>query len=152
MRDGPRRLPLIALGALGALTAVILAGTYIYRERGVLVDERGSGPGGETTEVFTANSAWDLRWSYDCSAATNGFRKEPQCDFFLTVKQLSDCQVSPGNQGVTQHGVKDQGVVHYHAGGTFYFVVDSYGSWNFTVTGPGRAWGVGPAAHCNNDG
>jgi hypothetical protein len=43
MRVGPRRLPLIALGVLGALIALILAGTYIYRERGVLVDERGSG-------------------------------------------------------------------------------------------------------------
>ena len=151
MRDGPSRLPLIALGALGALIALILAGIYIYRESrsGVLVDESSSGPGGQTTEVFTANGAWDLRWSYDCSAASNGFRKEPQCDFFLTVKQLSDCQVSPGNQGVTQHGVKDQGVVHNHAGGTFYFVVSSDGSWTFTVTGSGRGWGVGPADYCS---
>ncbi len=149
MRVGPRRLPLIALGALGALTAVILVGTHVYRERGVLVDERGSGPGGETTEVFTANGAWDLRWSYDCSAAPNGFQKEPQCDFFLTVKQLSDCQLSPENQGVHQHGVKDQGMVHNHAGGTFYFVIDSDGSWTFTVTGSGRGWGVGPAAYCS---
>jgi hypothetical protein len=151
MRDGPRRLALIALGALGALIALILAGIYIYRESGsgVLVEESSSGPGGQTTEVFTANGAWDLRWSYDCSAASNGFQKEPQCDFFLTVKQLSDCQVSPGNQGVTQHGVKDQGVVHNHAGGTFYFVVDSDGSWTFTVTGSGRGWGVGPAGYCS---
>ena len=151
MQDGPRRLPLIALGALGALIALIVAGIYIYRESGsgVLVNETGSGPGGQTTEVFTANGAWDLRWSYDCSAASNGFRKEPQCDFFLTVKQLSDCQVSPGNQGVTQHGVKDQGVVHNHAGGTFYFVVDSDGSWTFTVTGSGRGRGVGPAGYCS---
>ena len=65
MRERLRRRPLIALGALGALIALILAGTYIYRERGVLVDESGSGPGGETTEIFTANGNWDLRWSYD---------------------------------------------------------------------------------------
>jgi len=152
MRDGPRRLPVIALGALGALIALILGGIYIYRESGstgVLVDQRGNGPGGETTEVFTANGAWDLRWSYDCSAATNGFQKEPQCDFLLTVKQMSDCQVSPQNQGISQHGVKDQGVVHYNTGGTFYFVVDSDGSWTITVTGPGRASGVGPWPHCS---
>src|SRR5579864_115522 len=31
MRVGPRRLPLIALGALGASIALILAGTYVYR-------------------------------------------------------------------------------------------------------------------------
>jgi hypothetical protein len=36
MRDGPRRLPLIALVALGALIALILAGIYIYREIGPL--------------------------------------------------------------------------------------------------------------------
>jgi hypothetical protein len=152
MRDGPRRLPPIALGALGALIAVILVGIYIYRESGsgVLVDERGSGPGGQTTEVLTANGAWDLRWSYDCSSSLgNQYPKVDTCDFFLTVKQMSDCQVSPENHGITQHGVPDQGVVHYHTGGTFYFVVDSYGSWTFTVTGSGRGWGEGPAAYCS---
>jgi hypothetical protein len=63
---------------------------------------------------------------------------------------MSDCQVSPQNQGITQHRVmKDQGVVHYHTGGTFYFVVDSDRSWTATVTGSGRASGVGPAPHCS---
>ena len=46
-----------------------------------------------------------------------------------------------------------EGVVRYHAGGTFYIVVGlayaSAGSWTVTVTGPGRASGVGPAPHCN---
>jgi len=69
VRIGPRRLPLIALGALGALIALILAGGYIYRERGVLVEQSGSGPGGETTEIFTVNGDWDLRWSSDCSSS-----------------------------------------------------------------------------------
>jgi hypothetical protein len=36
MQDGPRRLPLIALGALGALIALILAGTYVYYTSGSL--------------------------------------------------------------------------------------------------------------------
>jgi hypothetical protein len=151
MRDAPRRLPLIALGALGALIALILAGIYIYRVSGsgALVDERSCcAAGGQTTEVFTVDGAWDLRWSYDCSPMIRN-----QCDFYLTVKQMSDCQISPENQGITQHGVKDQGVVHYHAGGTFYIVVGlayaSAGSWTVTVTGSGRASGVGPAPHCN---
>jgi len=150
MRDGPRRLPMIALGALGALSALLLAGIYIYRESGsgALVDERSSGPGGQTTEVFTVDGAWDLRWSYDCSPSIRN-----QCDFYLTVKQMSDCQVSPENQGITQYGVRDHGVVHYQAGGTFYVVVDlayaSAGSWTVTVTGAGRASAVGPAPHCN---
>ncbi|HEV3166617.1 MAG TPA: hypothetical protein VGZ22_21510 [Isosphaeraceae bacterium] len=153
MRHGPRRLPLIALGALVALIALILAGTYIFRERGsagALVATGGSGGGGGTTEVFTVDSDWDLRWSYDCSPSlTNLFRKLDRCDFFLTVKQMSDCQVSPENPGIIQHLVKNQAVVHYHAGGTFYFVVDSTGSWTAAVIGSGRAWGVGPAPHCS---
>jgi hypothetical protein len=150
MREGPRRLPLIALGAVGALIALILAGAYIYRESGVLVDQRGSGPGGETTEIFMVNGNWDLRWSYDCSSSLGSqYPKLDRCDFFLTVKQLSDCGVSPGNQGVTQHGGSNHGLVHNRVGGTFYFVIDSYGSWTFTVTGSGRGWGVGPAAYCS---
>jgi hypothetical protein len=40
-------------------------------------------------------------------------------------------------------------VVHNHVGGTFYFVIDSYGSWTFTVTGAGRGWGIGPANYCS---
>ncbi len=100
--------------------------------------------------MFTVDGAWNLRWSYDCSPSLgNLFRKVDHCDFFLTVKQMSDCQVSPENQGISQHLVKDQGVVHYHAGGTFYFVVESDGSWTATVTGSGRASGVGPAPHCS---
>jgi hypothetical protein len=154
MRDGPRQLPLIALGALGALIALILAGIYIYRTSGVLVDERGSGPGGQTTEVFTVDRDWDLRWSYDCSSSLgNQYPKLDQCDFSLKVKQLSDCQVSPENQGIAQHGAPDHGVIHYHTGGTFYFLIDSYGSWTFTVTGSGRADPGssynGPSASCN---
>jgi len=86
------------------------------------------------------------------SSLGNQYPKLDTCDFFLTVKQMSDCQVSPENQGITQHGAPDHGVVHYHTGGTFYFVVDSYGSWMFTVTGSGRASGVGPWPHCSNDG
>ena len=156
MRDRPPRLPLIALGTLAALIALILAGTYIYRSSGtspaggVLVNTGGSGGGGQTTEVFTVNGDWDLRWSYDCSPSLwNLFRKVDHCDFFLTVKQMSDCQVSPENQGINQHLVKNQGVVHYQTGGTFYFVVESDGSWTATATGSGRASGVGPAPHCS---
>ena len=145
-----RRRPLIAIGALGALIALIIAGTYIYRESGVLVDQRGSGPGGETTEVFTVNGNWDLRWSYECSSSLGiQFPKLDQCDFFVTVKQMSDCQISPQNQGITQHGAKDHGVAHYHVGGTFYLVVDADGSWTVAVTGSGRASGVGPAPYCS---
>jgi hypothetical protein len=60
------------------------------------VDTGGSGGGGQTTEVFTVDGDWDLRWSYDCSPSLrNQFRTVDHCDLFLTVKQMSDCQVSP---------------------------------------------------------
>lgn len=151
MRDGPRRLPLIALGALGALIALIFLGAYVYRSAGTLVNESGSGPGGETTEVFTVSRDWDLRWSYDCSSNLGPqYRKLDACDFFLTIKEWSYCGESL--DGIIRHGGPDHGVAHYHTGGTFYFVVDSYGSWTITVSGSGRGWGVGPAPHCTNDG
>ncbi len=156
MREGLRPLRLIAVGTLGLLIALILTGTHTCRESGtspaagVLVDTGGSGGGGQTTEVFSVDGDWDLRWSYDCSPSLgNLFRNFDPCDFLLTVKQVSDCQVSPVNQGIKQHRMKDQGVVHYHAGGTFYFVVESDGSWTATVIGPGQASGVGPAPHCS---
>ena len=157
MRTGPRRRPLIALGAAGALIALILAGTYFYREfgTGALVDEHGSGAGGQTTEVFTVDSSWDLRWSYDCSPSLSDLypqapaAKADPCFLIVTVKQMSDCQVSLANQGINLHGAMSQGVIHNHVGGTFYFVVDFVGSWTIDVIGSGRASGVGPAPHCS---
>jgi hypothetical protein len=170
MPGEPRRRPLFVLAALGALIVMIPAGAYIYRESGAwaatgglvhqngsgsggLVHQNGSGPGGETTEVFTVDGDWDLRWSYDCSSSLGSQNpKLDQCDFFLTVKQYSDCEVSQQNPGITRRGAADHGVAHYHSGGTFYFVVEADGSWTFTVTGSGSASGRGPAPHCTNDG
>ena len=153
MWGGPLRAPLIGLGALGALLALIIVGVFVYRENGasgVLANQTGSGPGGETTEVFTADGAWDLHWSYDCSSSLGSqYRKLDQCDFMVAVKQMSDCGVSLENQGIVRHGGPDHGVVHNHVGGTFYFVVDSYGSWRVSVTGSGQGSGRGPWPHCS---
>ena len=152
MRDGPRHPPLVTVAALGALLAMIVVGIYVYRSTRALVDEHGSGPGGETTEVFTVNGDWDLWWSYDCSSTLGPqYPKTDTCDFSLTIKDYADCGISR-TSGIVRHGGPDHGLVHYHAGGTFYFVVASYGGWTFSVTGPGRGWGVGPAPHCTNDG
>ena len=155
VRDGPRRLPLIVFGALGALIALILAGIYFYRATVALVDTGGSGAGGETTEVFTIDGAWDLRWSYDCSPSLSDLyplapaAQANPCYFIVAVKEFSDCVVSGANQGINVHARKSQGVVLNHAGGTFYLLVDYVGSWKVTVTGSGRASGVGPAPHCS---
>jgi hypothetical protein len=42
VRDWPRRLPLIGVGALGALVALILAGTYVYQTSGATLGFRES--------------------------------------------------------------------------------------------------------------
>jgi hypothetical protein len=155
MRDGPRRLPLIAFGALAAVIALIVAGTCFYGATVALVDTAGSGAGGETTEVFTADGSWDLRWSYDCSPSLSDLyplapaAKADPCYFIVLVKQFSDCQVSLGNQGINVHAVKSQGVVHNHAGGTFYFLVEFVGRWTVTVTGKGWGSGEGPWPQCS---
>jgi len=156
MRAGPRRLPLIAFGALGALITLILAGTYFYRATVALVDaSAGPGAGGETTEVFTVDGNWDLRWSYDCSPSLSDLyplspaAKADPCYFNVAVKEFSDCAVSGPNQGVNVHARKSQGVVHNREGGTFYFVVDYVGSWTVTVTGNGRGSGRGPWPQCS---
>ena len=115
----------------------------------VLVETHSSGGGGQTTEVFTVAGDWDLRWSYDCSPSLrNWFRQINPCAYDLSVRQMSDCHVSLENQGVNQNGVKDHGLVHYHTGGEFYLVVESDGPWTVTISGSGRASGVGPAPLC----
>ena len=156
MGAGRLHLQLIALTTFGVLVALILVGTFVFRDSGfitpvgALVYQRGSGPGGGTTEVFTATGDWDLHWSYDCTPSLAGrLQKVGACDFRVTVKEMSYCQVSPENPGVVRHGGPDHGVIHYHTGGTYYFVVDSYGSWTVSVTGAGRASGVGPEPHCS---
>jgi hypothetical protein len=145
MRNGPRRLPLIAFGALAALIALILAGTYFYLATRALVDTGASGAGGETTEVFTVDASWDLRWSYDCSPSLSDL----PCHLIVAVKQYPDCAISLANQGINVGGGRSQGVVHNHAGGTFYLLIDFVGSWTVTVTGSGRASGEGPAPQCS---
>jgi hypothetical protein len=55
MRDWPRRLPLIGLGAIGALIALIFAGTYVYHTSGSLL-----GFGGESPAEKVSLKASDL--------------------------------------------------------------------------------------------
>jgi hypothetical protein len=104
----------------------------------VLLDLKGSGT--KTTEKFTAAGDWDLEWSYDCTAGLiqNGVVPSGyHCSFIVHVKQ-PDGHFSAENQGVSQLGVKDQGVENYHTGGTFYLEVQvccSDNSWTIKVTG-----------------
>lgn len=155
MRAWPHRRALIALGALGALVALTVAGTYFHRATAGLLETSGSGAGGETTEVFTVDGSWDLRWSYDCSpSATDLYPLSPAaradpCSFTVAVKQFSNCAILLANQGVDVHDRNSQGAIHNHARGTFYLLVDFVGTWTVTVTGSGQASGAGPWPHCS---
>lgn len=155
MREGPHRLPLLALGAFATLIALILAGTYFFGATAALVETGASGSGGETTEVFTVDGSWDLRWSYDCSPSlTDLYPLAPAaqadpCYLIVVVKQFSDCAVSLANQGINVHAVKSQGVIHNHTGGTFYFLIEFAGTWSVTVTGKGWGSREGPWPQCS---
>jgi hypothetical protein len=104
----------------------------------VLLDVHGSGD--KSTEKFTAAADWDLAWSYDCTAGLTRNGAIPSgyhCSFIVHIKQ-PDGHFSLENQGVSQLGVKDQSVEHYHTGGTFYLEVQvccSDNSWSVRVTG-----------------
>jgi hypothetical protein len=103
----------------------------------VLLDLQGTGD--KSTQAFTASGNWDLQWSYDCTAGLTQNGTIPSgyhCSFIVDVR-TSDGQLSR-NQGVNQLGVKDQGVEHFHVGGSFYLEVQvccADNSWAVKVTG-----------------
>jgi hypothetical protein len=81
----------------------------------VLLDIKGSGT--NTTQKFSAANDWDLQWTYDCTAFVGGVAGG-HGNFIVDVRDSDGS--SSQNQGVNQLGVKDQGVEHFHVGGTFY--------------------------------
>jgi hypothetical protein len=78
MPDGPRRLPLIALGALVALIALILAGIYIYRGVGTLTVSA-STPVILFTDAGNSNQIDGLTW--DGQRAGNAYSGESDQSF-----------------------------------------------------------------------
>jgi predicted small lipoprotein YifL len=104
----------------------------------VLLDLQGSGD--KSTQTFTVAGNWDLQWSYDCTAGLSQNGVIPpgyHCSFIVNVKTSAGHR-SIENQGVSQLGVKDQSVEHFHTGGTFYLEVQvccADNSWAIKVTG-----------------
>ena len=104
----------------------------------LLLDLQGSGT--KSTQTFTAAANWDLQWSYDCTAGLTSDGAIPtgyHCSFIVHTADVSGHLV-PGILSVNQLGVKDQGVEHYHQGGTFYLEVQiccADSSWAVKVTG-----------------
>jgi hypothetical protein len=90
-----------------------------------LLDLAGAGP--KTTPDFVAGGAWDLAWSYDCTAMGRGR------NFGVSVEGTGGAR---GN-GVIQLGEKEAGIDHNDAGGGFHLKVDAdqQCTWRVVVTG-----------------
>lgn len=84
------------------------------------------GGGTKTTEKFTTQDDWDLRYSYDCSAFGG------QGNFQVYIYN-GDGSLSFANGAVNQLGASGSDVDHYHTGGTFYLVVNSECHWHVQV-------------------
>jgi hypothetical protein len=94
-----------------------------------------TGAGSNTTQKFSAASDWDLAWSFDCTAALS--LPDGQCSFIVHVKDSAG-NFAAGNQGVSQLAKTNQGIEHYHVGGTFYLEIQLccvQGTWAVKVTG-----------------
>ena len=97
------------------------------------------GTGDKSTQTFTAGGDWDLAWSYDCTAGLTRGGSIPSgyhCAFIVHVR-TADGRIASADQGVTQLGVKDSSVQHFHSGGTFYLEVSlccAEGQWTVTAT------------------
>ena len=85
-----------------------------------------SGSGTKSTQTFTVNDSWQMKWSYDCS--NFGY----QGNFQVAVYD-ADGSPSMQNVDVNQLGMSDSDTEYYHTGGTFYLEVNSECNWHVTV-------------------
>jgi hypothetical protein len=90
-----------------------------------------SGSGNKITDNFTVAQAWDLAWSYDCSAMGQGR------NFGVSVENGAGVPPSDFLQPVLQLGLKEQGTVREQPAGTFHLNVgtDTPCTWHVAVTG-----------------
>jgi hypothetical protein len=90
-----------------------------------------SGSGSRLTRNFTVAGAWDLAWSYDCSAMGQGR------NFGVTVENGAGALPTDSLQPVIQLGMKEQGTAREQPAGTFHLNVgtDAPCTWHLAVTG-----------------
>jgi hypothetical protein len=98
-------------GTTGATSAAPPPGT-------VLLAEKGAGP---LTAVLTSGTAWDLHWSFDCSARPAGTRR-------FTVDLRGPVRLP----GVERRGARGRGTEHA-AAGTYRLTVRSPCPWTLTA-------------------
>jgi hypothetical protein len=87
-----------------------------------------AGSGTKSTKRFSAAGDWDLAWTYDCQA----FGQQGNFQVFVESDDtLTGAALTP----VNQLGNGDQGVEHYHQGGSgLWLTVNSECVWAVVVT------------------
>ena len=86
--------------------------------RAVLLAEAGTGP---LTAVLTSGTAWDLHWSFDCSARPAGSGR-------FTIELTGPVRLP----GVDERGARGHGTEHA-AAGTYRLTVRSACPWTLTA-------------------
>jgi hypothetical protein len=114
---------LLGFGLLATLLSVVddqraPPGTTAPPARVVLLTEEGTGP---LTAVLTSGTAWELHWSFDCSARPAGSGR-------FTI----DLHGSVRPPGVDRRGVRGNGTERA-AAGTYHLAVRSDCPWTLTA-------------------
>jgi len=120
-------IALLGFGLLATLLSVVddqpvppgtTGGAELPPAGTVLLAEEGLGP---LTAVLTTGTAWDLRWSFDCSARPGG-----------TGRFAVDLNGPVPLSGVDERGARGHGTEHA-AAGTFRITVRSHCPWTLTA-------------------
>ncbi len=122
---GPMHRRALALAAL----AVLLPACGGSSEQHLLDD---SSSGNADTATFRAQGAWDLQYSWDCSAAKA--RHTPDADKFSFVVLNADDNTLAAQQPQTARtGAGGKGTLHYTRSGPYYIEVTSVCDWRIQV-------------------
>ena len=145
MRVGLRRMPLIALGALGALIVLIVGGIYVYRASGSLL-----GFGGESLAERVALKASDLPAGMTrCTMSDHLLGKGGDTQFdgatdAATVVYADDCNAPPSRRYAFRLVVEFDSETAAVAGYTAFI-----GSQDCTIAHGCVDWGLGPNFNLN---
>jgi len=120
-------IALLGFGLLATLLSVVddepvppgtTGGAEVRPAGTVLLAEGGSGP---LTAVLTSGTAWDLHWSFDCSARPAG-----------SGRFAVDLDGPVPRSGVDERGARGHGTEHA-AAGTYRLTVRSPCPWTLTA-------------------
>jgi len=88
---------------------------------------RVSGTGTQTTQSFTASTAWSITWSFDCGAGSSG-------SLFVDIYNASDHTPDFKNRGIVAEGEQAAADTSRFANpGAFYLQVTTTCAWTIKV-------------------